>query len=104
MCDMLLIFLPLSFVAGLLEPGGVWSSLYVAATLALLFRWVQVDSAKRKAKFSWLLRIALVFLTVFALPYYFFKSRGWLGGLKLTAQAWLMFIASMLCYRIGYAL
>jgi hypothetical protein len=108
MCDMLLMLLPLSLLAGLLTTGPAlgeaFSILYVGAALAIIFRWVQSDSVKRKTRVSLLLRIALVVLTVFALPYYFFRSRGWLGGLKLTAQAWLVFTASMLCYRIGYAL
>lgn len=85
-------------------PSEVVSSICLAATLGILFRWVQLDCAQHKADFSWSLRIALIVMTVFALPYYFLRSRGWLGGLKLTAQAWLLFIASMLCYRVGYAL
>ena len=109
---MVLALLPLSFVAGLLGTGltrgpvlsELLSSLYVVATLGILFRWVQLDSAQRKTGFSWPFRIALIIVTVFALPYYFFKSRGFLGGLKLCAQAWLIFIASMICYRIGHAL
>ncbi len=109
---MSLVFLPLSFVAGFLEPGlmkgpilsGVLSIAYVIATIYFLLRWVQRDSAQRNANVSWGFRIMLVVLTAFALPYYFFKSRGAWGGAKLLGQAWLIFIGSMICYRIGYAL
>lgn len=109
---MVLALLPLSFVAGLLGAGisrgpvlnELLSTLYIVATLGILFHWVQLDSAQRKTSFSWPLKIALIVVTVIALPYYFFKSRGFLGGLKLGAQAWLIFIASMLCYRLGHTL
>ena len=92
---------------GLLEPArssGLLVALYVIAVLFILFRWVQQDTTKRKAKFGWGLRIAMLALTALALPYYFFRSRGWRGGFVLLGQAWLIFIGAMLCYRIGYTL
>ncbi len=105
----LILLLPLSLFAGFLEQGplrgqafsGLLSTTYALAAVAILFRWVQQDSAARKSKISWMLKITLVILTVFALPYYFVQSRGWFGGAKLLGQAWVIFIAAMLCYRLG---
>lgn len=96
-----LLLLPLSFLAGLTAIDGL---LYVLLALAILFEWVRRDAKRRKIAFSWPLRIALIALTIVALPYYFFQSRGWLGGLKLAALSWVIFVGSMLCYRIGYSI
>ena len=109
---MLLLLLPLSLVVGFLEQGplrgqafsGLLSTTYALAVIAILFRWVQLDSTQRKKKLSWIMKIMLIALTVFALPYYFVQSRGWLGGAKLVAQSWLIFIAAMLSYRLGCSL
>lgn len=100
---MILILLPLSLLAGLLGGREIVNGIYVLAALVIILGWVQRDTKKRKTEFRWPLRIAMILFTAFALPFYFFQSRGWLGGLKLTAQAWAIFIASMLCYRIGYS-
>ena len=109
---MILLLLPLSFLVGFLEQGpmkgqalaGLLSAFYSLAAIGILLRWVQLDCAARKSKLSWILKIMLLVLTVFALPYYFVKSRGWIGGFKLLAQAWILFIASMLSYRLGCSL
>ena len=107
-----ILLLPLSFVIGFFEQGpmkgqdfsGILSPFYVLCAIAILFRWVQRDAASRKAQLSWMLKVMLVILTVFALPFYFVKSRGWFGGAKLFAQSWIIFIAAMLCYRLGCSL
>ncbi len=106
MPDMPFLLLPLSFAAGWasVPANGFTTSLYILAVLAVLYIWVKQDCKRRQAKFSWGWRAGLLILTALVLPLYFFVSRGWRGGFVLTAQAWGIFIASMLSYRAGSAL
>lgn len=107
-----ILLLPLSFVVGFFEQGpmkgqdfsGILSAIYVLSAIAVIFHWVQRDAESRKKQISWILKVMLVALTIFALPFYFVKSRGWFGGAKLLAQSWMLFIAAMLCYRLGCSL
>ena len=96
-----------SLAAGFLErgaPSDTWLTTQAVLSIALVFVWVLLDSRERGYRMSWGLKAALICLTVFALPYYLFRSRGWKAGSISFAWAWGMFIAAMLCYRVGATL
>lgn len=68
------------------EGGSLtWTLLTMVAPLFLLFRWYVLDAAEREFRRSRALDIAIVTLGLFAMPYYLFRSRGGIGGLRSTA-------------------
>lgn len=104
---LLALILFVSLMSGFLDrgtPTDAWLTVQATVSIALIFAWVLLDSRERGYRMSWLLKATLICLTVFALPYYLFKSRGWRAGSISLAWAWGMFIAVMLCYRIGATL
>jgi len=67
-----------------LQPGTIYprSDMVVALVGAmLLFCWYRLDTDERAFRRSIWLNIGIVAIALFALPYYFFRSRGFLNGL-----------------------
>jgi len=65
------------------------------AALFLIFAWYRFDSDSRGYRRSPLISVAVVGLTIFALPYYLFRTR----GLRQGALATLV----MLLVAVGYS-
>lgn len=101
--------LGLAFVAGALEYGtaaahfdaGTASTIHLALSVVLIFVWFHLDSRQRGYQPTIPLKLSMVGLTVVALPYYLFRSRGGRGGVKAIGAAVLTFIAAMVLYRLG---
>lgn len=99
----------LSFLAGALEYGpahgpqfaGAISTGYAVAALLLVFIWFRRDARERVYHRSVLLNLAMLGLTVFALPYYLFTSRGARGGWPALGRSLLLFAAIMAMYGAG---
>ena len=97
----------MSLVAGFLDrgtPSDAWLTTQATLSIALIFAWVVLDSRDRGYRVSWALKATLICLTVYPLPYYLFRSRGWRAGGTSLAWAWGLFIAAMLFYRAGAAI
>jgi hypothetical protein len=83
------------------ERGSLLLTLHAIASLAVVSAWFWIDARRRAYKASIVLRVAMFILTVVALPYYLFRSRGLAGGLKGLALSVLVFAATMMAYRVG---
>ena len=83
------------------ERGSVQLTLHALSSLALVFAWFWIDARDRAYRASILLRVAMLILTVVALPYYLIRSRGFVGGLKALALSILVFAGTMMAYRVG---
>jgi hypothetical protein len=82
------IFFTIAFIDGIIvqyyEPNAMipQSSVYFMLLYAgIFFWWYYLDSDNIKYKRSVLLNIGIVGFSIIALPYYFFKSRGFKKGL-----------------------
>jgi len=67
-----------------LQPGALHPRSDIGVALAgamLLFFWYRLDTDERAFQRSIWLNFGVVALALFALPYYFFRSRGFLKGL-----------------------
>ena len=99
----------LSLVFGLFEYGpargpeadSTLFAIHALLSLALVFVWFRLDARERLYKASIVLNIAMLGLTIIALPYYLLRSRGFGGGFKSLALAGLVFVATMVAYRVG---
>lgn len=92
------------FIEGSFATTDVAASLsagHLAITVALIFVWFYLDARERKYQSGIALKLLMLGLTVFALPYYLFRSRGAKGGFKALGFAVLLFIAAMILYRLG---
>lgn len=83
------------------EPGSVLLTTHALLSLALVFAWFWFDSRKRGYRASIFLKVAMAGLTMVALPYYLFRSRGLAGGLKASALSILVFAGTMVAYHVG---
>lgn len=98
-----------SLFIGFLEHGpmhaypyaNVLTVSHALISIGLVFLWFWFDKTERGYVSSLLLNIAIIGLTIFAFPYYLFKSRGVLGGLKAFGLSVLVFIGTMTAYRVG---
>lgn len=97
----LLVFLLLGFLSGiarqLIAPGQPLSAVDVAVMLLgllFIFAWYRLDSDQHSYRRSAALNVAVIAITIFALPYYFFRSRGFFRGLLATV----LFIATGIAY------
>ena len=99
-------------VVGLLEgiasialyPTKPYPPSAVVAGLAmsmLTFLWYRLDTDLRSYRRTPLLSVAMVGLTIFALPYYFYRSRGFARGSLATLGFIGVAIASVLAAMIG---
>jgi hypothetical protein len=85
-------------IAYFLFPGQAFAPTSMAVSIAalfLIFVWYRFDSDSRGFRRSPLLSIAVVGVTIFALPYYFFRTR----GLRQGALATLV----MILVAVGYS-
>jgi hypothetical protein len=76
------------FVCQLVAPDAVVAPIDIVSMLVsvfLLFFWFRLDSDERGYRRSPLLNAGVVGLGIVVLPYYFFRSRGFAGGLGATA-------------------
>jgi len=83
------------------ERGSVPLLLHALSSLAIVVAWFLLDARARGYRASIALKVAMVPLTVLALPYYLLRSRGIAGGLKASVLALLLFVATMAAYRLG---
>lgn len=65
-----------------------------------ILSWVKIDAEEREAEVSGAFRIAIILLGFFALFYYLFRTRGFVGGLKGIGWALLYFVAFAAAYLI----
>jgi hypothetical protein len=98
----------LGFVSGAVRqffaPEQLISPLDIAFMLVgvfLVFLWYRFDTDAMHYRRSPLLNVAVVALAVVALPYYFFRSRGFARGLLASAMFLLVFAAYSLLQMAG---
>jgi FAD/FMN-containing dehydrogenase len=77
--------------------------LHAALSAILIFLWFRQDAHERGYQASIALQFFMLVLSVLALPWYFFRSRGGWGGVRALAWLILGFVAAMLCYRSAAA-
>lgn len=104
----LLVLAALAFLTGsvgqYIAPGKPYPPTEMAFMLVgsvLVFVWYHIDSQQRSYKRSAWLNIGVVGLALFALPYYFFRSRGAKNGLLATGLFLLMLVASFALTSAG---
>ncbi|WDS36743.1 hypothetical protein [Pseudoxanthomonas sp.] len=104
----LLLFALASLASGVLSqcpiPAPVQEPLGIALLIlsaAAIFIWFRADAKKRAYRASPFLNVAVFGLAAFALPYYFFRSRGWKRGPLSGLGAVGSFIASCLLTMLG---
>ncbi len=71
----------------LLAPGQPFAQAdlpFVILTAGLVFTWYRMDSRRCGYRRSPVLDVMVVAIAILALPYYFFRSRGLVGGLRAT--------------------
>ena len=81
----------IGFVGGvtrqLLAPGQPFAQAdipFALLSVALIFAWYRMDAAQREYRRSPFLDVMVVAVTILALPYYFFRTRGLAGGLRAS--------------------
>mgnify|MGYP000370758475 CR=1 FL=1 len=85
------------------EPGIQFSLTYkilTAVTAMLVFSWYYLDSNNINYKRGIFLNTSVIGLTLFALPYYFFRSRGLKVGALYTT---LFIVAVAVWFGVGTA-
>ncbi|GAB3349287.1 hypothetical protein [Lysobacter tyrosinilyticus] len=90
-----------SFASGAIDqyfyPGRPFPPTAVAFTLigvALIFFWYRLDSTQLGYRRSPWLNVSVIALAIVALPYYFFRSRGFKKGAIATGVMLLAYAAS----------
>jgi|SRR6266850_5682311 len=83
------------------EAGSALMTVHAASSVALVFIWFWIDARNRAYRASIFLKIAMLGLTIVALPYYLFRSRGFAGGVKGLALSIVVFVLTMAAYRLG---
>lgn len=71
----------------LLAPGQSFAQAdlpFALLTVGLVFAWYRMDSRRCGYRRSPVLDVMVVAIAILALPYYFFRTRGLLGGLRAT--------------------
>lgn len=101
-------FLGLSFIAGVVgeyvypgmdfAPSDKW---FMPVSALLLFFWYRVDSEQRSYKRSPWMNICIIGFAIFAMPYYFFRTRGFKGGLIASVVMLLIFVAGAVITGAG---
>jgi hypothetical protein len=97
----------LAFFQGVAQEGAapreVLTPLGLAFALveaALIFFWYRVDSIERGYRRTALLSTMIVAVSLLALPWYFFHSRGFLRGLQATGVFLALIVA---CFGLTWA-
>ncbi|QRP63226.1 hypothetical protein I6J77_14050 [Rhodanobacter sp. FDAARGOS 1247] len=105
----LMLFAVSSFLSGALgqyfAPSGAQSPSDIPCMLAgvfLIFVWYRIDSEQRSYRRSVWLNISVVALAIFAMPYYFFRSRGIKGGFVASGVFLLACVASVFLTGAGH--
>jgi hypothetical protein len=78
------------------QPFAQVDIVFMFAGVILVFAWYRLDSNQHGYKRSPFLNVAVVAIAALALPYYFFQSRGFRGGLVETA----LFVGSAVLYSV----
>ncbi len=75
----------------ILPPTTIW---FMPIGIFLMFWWYVIDTRQRNYRRSPLINVCVIILALLALPYYFFRSRGFKQGLISTALFAVALIAS----------
>ena len=99
--------LALGVLSQFVRPGQVWGYLLLAvcgfAQSFLIFLWYRLDAQKRGFRRSKMLNTGIAGITTLALPYYLFRSRGFLKGLAAIVLALLLFLGTLFMIIVGAA-
>ena len=83
------------------EAGSALLTTHSVLSLALVFAWFWSDARAHEYKASIVLKLAMLGVTIVALPYYLFRSRGLAGGVRALGLSTLAFAGSMVAYHVG---
>lgn len=86
-------------VSQLMAPDAVFAPIDIPFMLVgafLLFVWFRLDSDERNYRRSPLLNVGVIALAVVVLPYYFFRTRGFVRGLAASV----LFLLAGIVYSI----
>lgn len=86
-------------VRQVLAPGQPFAQVDIAFALlsvALVFAWYRMDAWQRGYRRSPVLDVMVVAVTILALPYYFFRTRGLVGGLRASG----LLLLSLIGYSV----
>lgn len=106
----LLAFLPVaSLLIGFIEYGPARAPSYAhtltiiqaCLSVAIVFLWFRGDAIERQYPTSLFLKAAMLGLAIFALPYYLLKSRGLPGSIRALGLSMLVFVGTMVAFRLG---
>lgn len=75
------------FFTGRIEPLGKFGLAQTVLWVTAIYWWYHLDKAERQYRAGPLMNVAVVALTVLALPIYFIRSRGWKAGSLATGVA-----------------
>jgi hypothetical protein len=67
----------------------------------LIFAWYHIDARQRGYRRSTWLGIGVILLAIVAMPYYFFRTRGFKGGLVTTGLALLLLVGTSVLTSLG---
>lgn len=91
-----------------LTPGEYYSPVDVPSMILggiIIFLWYYYDTEEIKYQRNILLNMSVIFIAIIALPYYFFRSRGFKkGAIYTVAMVFLVVIWSLLQYAGEYAM
>lgn len=97
-----------SFVSGAIDqyfyPGREFpptAMAFAIMSVALIFFWFRLDSTQFGYRRSPWLNVSVIALAIIALPYYFFRSRGFKRGAIATAVMLVAYIASLVLTMAG---
>lgn len=97
--------LPLGVLSQFIRPGQIQGYLLFAlcgfVQTFLIFLWYRLDAQKRGFHRSRLLNTGIAGIATLALPYYLFRTRGFLGGLAAIAFAVLLFLGALFMVVVG---
>jgi hypothetical protein len=82
------------------EPNAL-ATLGLVIPVLLVFCWYRLDAADQNYDTSWGLSLSMAAITVIAVPWYLFRSRGAARGALAVGGMVVVFVAAMLCYRLG---
>jgi hypothetical protein len=88
----------------LITPGQVFSDTdipFMFLSIALVFFWFRLDANERGYRRSPLLNISVIAIALVALPYYFFRSRGFKRGALATGCLLLVLVGCSALQVIG---
>src|SRR5262245_46019107 len=78
---------------GRIEPMGRFDGAEALLSITAIYWWYHLDKSQRGYEAAPLMNVAIVALSVLALPVYFVKSRGWKAGGLATAMSIAVLIA-----------